>query len=200
MGATDGMYSGPWREIPDTCFVNWPEMKRFVSLAEIAKNLIDHHSITSGDSVGGSSLGGMVSIEISKIQRTPLVVLIGSARNRDEIAPLLLKMARFSDIAPIAFIQMIAGRVPSQAAGMFADSDPDFIRQASKALQNWEGYGSTCPDLLRIHCSRDCMIPCPREGHVIKGAGHLVAMTHAEQCVGIVRGALEESGGNAIEN
>ena len=41
-------------------------------------------------------------------------------------------------------------------------------------------------NILRIHGEKDLIIKCPKKAEVIKGAGHLVAMTHSDECIRIL--------------
>ncbi|MCB9770165.1 MAG: hypothetical protein H6752_18355 [Candidatus Omnitrophica bacterium] len=199
MGTNNAMYEGPWREMEDCRFINWPKLDGDTTLPEIAEMVIEKNSIGPEDWVGGSSMGGMVSLEISKVLGNPQVVLIGSAKSTREISQVLFNLARFSDLTPIVFLQTISGSTPLKFGKVFANSDPDFIRKAIKALRSWEGGESTPAKILRMHGSRDLIIPCPNEGHIIQGAGHLVAMTHAEECVAILRRMIGEGEGLDLE-
>ncbi len=66
---------------------------------------------------------------------------------------------------------------------MFSSSDPDFIRNMSKAIFSWEGLNSDVP-VLRIHGKKDAVIPYPPTDvdHTIDG-GHLIVMTHPLECI-----------------
>ncbi len=191
MGTNNAMYEGPWRELSGVVYLNWPKLEKEISINEIAQRIIEENSIESSDWVGGSSLGGMVSLEISKILGNPQVILLGSAMHINEITPLLMKLAKFTHLTPVGFLQMISGSAPMRVSQVFANSDPDLIRKAGHALRKWEGGESTQAKILRIHGSRDLIIPCPKEAHIIHGGGHIIAMTHAEECVSIVKSAME---------
>ena len=194
MGTNNAMYEGPWRELSGVQFLNWPKLEKEISIREIAQRIIDENKIEPKDWVGGSSLGGMVSLEISKILGNPQVILLGSAMHTGEITPLLMKLAKFTHITPFGFLQMISGSAPIRLSQVFANSDPNFIRKAGHALRDWAGGEATQAKILRIHGSRDLIIPCPNEGHIIQGGGHIIAMSHPEQCVALVRETMESSG------
>ena len=66
MGASKEMYQGAWLKFPGIACINWPRHQGEASLSEVADRLIQEYGITSNDWIDGSSLGGMVAIEIYK--------------------------------------------------------------------------------------------------------------------------------------
>ena len=88
MGANSNTYSGPWREIEDCRFVDWPQYNQEESITDLANRLIEIHHIWKEDIVIGSSMGGMVALEMANIMELKVVILFGSAINPLEISPL----------------------------------------------------------------------------------------------------------------
>lgn len=87
MGANTSMYTDAWRNLPNVVFLNWPRHQGDTALSDVAARFIQEHGITANDWIGGSSLGGMVALEIYKQLNNPVVVLLGSAMNHDEVQP-----------------------------------------------------------------------------------------------------------------
>ena len=186
MGANSKMYQGAWLDVnPATC-IDWPSYKGEASLSELAERVAAHYRIKDNDTLIGSSMGGMVALEISKLLHLDRVVLVGSAIGVSEMNSLLTLMTPFVDFAPIAFFQKFAGRHDSLFQQMFASSDAVFMRTMCKAISTWDGYPGNLTRLTRIHGEKDKVIKCPRDCHVIKGAGHLVPITHARECVDLI--------------
>ena len=186
MGADETMYPGPWPALPGSAFINWPGYKGEKTLALVAKRLIAEHQIKDGDTVVGSSLGGMVGCEISKVVRLERLVLIGSAINKGEISALLSRLHPLADLAPFEFLRRAAAKAPFEVAQMFGRSEPAFTRAMCRAIFEWDGLGSGIRP-LRIHGRKDLVIPLPREVDCVLPGGHLISMTHAEECVEFVR-------------
>ncbi len=69
---------------------------------------------------------------------------------------------------------------------MFRVADPAFIKTMCVAASNWSGYVGDLSSILRIHGEEDQIIKCPKDAEIIKGAGHLVAMTHPGECIRIL--------------
>lgn len=191
MGATNAMYTGVWRELPDSRFHDWPEWTGEASIKALATRLIGLHEIKKGDVVMGTSLGGMVACEIANQIALSRLVLIGSARSPQEINGLLRVLQPLVDTVPFEVLQFSAGKIPKELSMMFHQSDPRFVRSMCKAVLNWEGL--TCEvKTTRIHGNRDFIIPEPRSGvdWTIDGGGHLIVMSHAGACMEVIRKAL----------
>lgn len=183
MGADSSMYRGPWRDLDDAIFVDWPKYRGEKTLAELADRLILEHGITTDDLVVGTSMGGMVALEIAARLNHKRVILIDSATSRHEINPLLALLAPLAKITPLRLSQVIAGSTSGELGKMFNRAEPAFIRAMCKAISQWEDVDFPADRIVRIHGTRDHVIRCPDECFEIEDAGHLAAMTHAEECV-----------------
>ena len=176
------MYGESWRKELDGQFHDWPEWQGEQTVTDVAKRIIEEHKVESGDTVVGTSLGGIIACEIANIIELDRIILIGSARRKEEVNRILSILHPLIDLAPIAFIQMSSGKLPSDLKEMFTHSDPAFIRNMSKAIFRWEGLQSDVP-VLRIHGTNDLVIPNTKEtDHEIDG-GHLIVMTHPLECI-----------------
>lgn len=187
MGATSAMYGELWKTEFEGQFHNWPKWQGERTLQDIAERIIQEHRIEPGDTVIGTSLGGILACEIANQVNLKRIVLIGSAQRKEEINSILSALHPLIDLAPIAFIQMSSGKLPSDLTDMFSHSDPEFIRNMSKAIFSWDGLKSNVP-VLRIHGEKDLVIPPPKgTNHMIHG-GHLIAMTHPLECIQLIKG------------
>ena len=183
MGATSALYDALRLEIEfEVNFPDWPAYKGEPTYRDVARRLIDEYDISDGDIVGGSSLGGMVALEIAKLIRPKTIVLLGSAVNRREVQSVLSIISPLAALAPVSLMQRLVGKHHSLAAQMFSQSDPEFIRNMCLYLPSWPGYSGPNEGLFRLHGRRDRIIPCPARGaEVIEDAGHLLAITHPEK-------------------
>jgi hypothetical protein len=186
MGATSAMYGGPWRDLPDSDAIDWPEYQGEKTIAQIAARLIAEHNISTEDSIIGSSLGGIVALEIHAIINLQQVVLLGSAVSRTEINPLLVALAPLAKITPLGLIQHLAGKSDALLPTMYAKVDADFVRAMCLAISNWNGYAGDTQAVTRIHGQRDHIIRCQTDATIIPNAGHLIAITHAKECIAVI--------------
>lgn len=183
MGATSAMYNGLKHKLGfKVNYLNWPEYRGEKTYADMARRVVRENDITAADAVGGSSLGGMVALEIAQLIGPKAVVLLGSAANRKEVQPLLSLLSPLATAAPVTIIQALVGKHRSLVSTMFADSDPEFIRAMCAYLPSWEGYDGPMDKIRRLHGRKDHVIPCPAAGcEIVEEAGHLLAITHAAE-------------------
>lgn len=187
MGANAKMYTSNsiWQTIPNAMFLDWPQWNGELSLSDIADSIIELYLIKKGQILIGSSLGGMAALEIARKTDAKQTILLGSAQQRNEINSFLVGLAPLAKITPLRFIQALTGKSNSDFLNMFRSVDPEFIRHMCLAINNWEGLNlNTC---IRIHGSKDFVIPCPNKAKVVEGAGHLLAISHAEECVELIK-------------
>ncbi|CUS39734.1 conserved hypothetical protein [Candidatus Nitrospira nitrosa] len=183
MGADRRMYPIPWSSLPEFFAHDWMPYANELSLADVARSMCEAMSIEDGDILVGSSLGGMVACEITKIRSIPVLYLIGSAVQKEEINGLLALLHPLAKIAPIEWLRFLAGKIPMDVAQMFAEIEPSFIRAMCSAIFQWDGLGATNTKVFRIHGKHDIVIPVPMQADLLLDGGHLISMTHAEECV-----------------
>ena len=58
-----------------------------------------------------------------------------------------------------------------------------------RAIFTWPGLDTTRLRPLRIHGRRDRVIPPPATADLLLEGGHLIAMTHAAECVACLQSA-----------
>jgi pimeloyl-ACP methyl ester carboxylesterase len=185
MGADASMYDLLRQDLDfEITFINWPKYRNEKTYSETAKRIIEENGIKEGDIVGGSSLGGMVAIEIAKQKESAVIVLLGSAICPAEIQGILTLLAPGVLITPISLVQLLVGKFNDIVTKMFTAADPNFISAMCQYLPKWPGVKELKIPLFRIHGEKDHVIPCPKTGcEVIPAAGHFVAITHAKVCV-----------------
>ncbi len=183
MGGTGEMYAGPWRDIPGAVFVDWPEYRGEKEIQEVAARVVEEHGIRDGDTVIGTSLGGMVACGISRIARLRRLVLVGGVRHPDEVSGLLRLFHPLAGLAPLEFVRRAAGKAPGELARMFAEADAEFVRAMCFAVFRWRGLDLGGVRPVRIHGRRDRVVPLPKDVDLVIDGGHLIAMTHAGEFV-----------------
>ena len=186
MGADSTMYPEKhFSRLTGISFAEWPEYKNESSIQAVAERVIEEYVINKKMIVGGSSLGGVVAIQIAKITGIKKVILIGSATHPKYINPMLQKLSVISGMAPVKFLQFLAGKInytgKSVISTMFEKSDSRFIKAMPKALLDWEGIGGYKGIICHIHGQLDRVIypPCSNV-EIIPAGGHVISMTHGE--------------------
>lgn len=186
MGADHRMFPAPWSDLPDFRAHDWVTSPGLTSIRQVAEVMVDVAGIADGDTLVGCSLGGMVAVEITKLRRIPQLFLVGSAVKKEEMNSWAARLHPLAGKVPISWLKKAAGKLPHEAATMLAEADPDFIRRMCLAIFRWEGLGETDTRVWRIHGRKDLMIPAPEKCDLLLGGGHLIAMTHARECVTFV--------------
>jgi pimeloyl-ACP methyl ester carboxylesterase len=187
MGADRRMYPEPWSDISDFIAHDWVPYSGELSLREIALAMCDACRIEDGDDLIGTSLGGMVACEITKIRKIRRLYLLSSAVRKEEICKLLAILHPLTRIAPIDWLRVSAGKIPLEVTKMFAGSESLFIRAMCSAIFQWEGLGPSETKVLRLHGRRDLVIPPPKEVDLLLEGGHLISMTHPMECTVFIK-------------
>ncbi len=184
------MYPAPWTSLEGFKAADWTGLFKARTLSELVSAIVEKQNIRDGDTLIGSSLGGMVACEITRLRHIPKLFLVGSAIRRDEINPWLAALHPLADLAPMEWLRISAGKAPGELAAMFADTDAEFVRAMCKAVFQWEGLGVTQAKVLRLHGRQDHVIRPPVNADLLLEGGHLIAMTHAPECVAFVKRQL----------
>ncbi|HWZ94120.1 MAG TPA: alpha/beta hydrolase, partial [Opitutaceae bacterium] len=186
MGADSEMYSGVWRTLPNCFFIKWPPYKNENSIEKISQRVAEEAEIKDGAILVGSSLGGIVACEIAKLRNLSHLFLVGGAKKKEEINDFLALIHPLADLLPIEFIQMVAGKIPNEVTKMFNRSQAEFIRAMCQAIFEWPGLDDAVFKPARIHGRFDRVIPVPPDAGKIVDGGHLIAMTHRQECVDFI--------------
>ncbi len=187
LGADRRMYPPPWGTLPNLAAHDWVPCQGEKSLAEVAQAMCIAREIRDGDVLIGSSLGGMVACEITKIRNIPRLYLVGSAIRKDEVSRLLAALHPVARVVPFDWLRLSAGKIPNELAQMFATVDPAFVQAMCSAIFEWGGLGPSGTKIFRIHGKRDLVIPPPEKVDLLLDGGHLISISHAEDCVQFIR-------------
>ncbi|MDP1581731.1 MAG: alpha/beta hydrolase [Candidatus Didemnitutus sp.] len=190
MGADHRMYVGPWLRLANCRFLDWPTESTDVSIDALARHIVEKEHICDGAIIIGSSLGGIVACEIAKIRKIEHLFLIGSAQKAEEISGFLRAIHPLVDLAPMAFIQRASGKMPNELCQMFRDTDAQFVRNMCRAIFTWDGLPDKLTQVHRLHGRHDLVIPPPQGVGDLLSGGHLLAMSHAEECVQFIESQL----------
>lgn len=193
MGADERMYPAPWSQLPGFRAHNWYGCSEARTIPELAELVCARAGIAEGDILVGSSLGGMVACEITRLRRIPLLILVGSAMHPREVRRPLLALTPLIHVTPMPVVRFVAAAVPGTIATMIADSDPVFIRRMVPALANWTGCDVSSTRTLRIHGRWDPLIRPPADADLLLNGRHAIALSHPEECVRFVAARIAEN-------
>lgn len=144
----------------------------------------------------GLSFGGIMVIEVAKLIGTEKVILISSAKNRDEI-PFYFRLAgsiRLHRLIPAEFLKssnflsnwFFGAETPEEKAllkNILEDTDPVFLKWAIDKILTWKHFGPNPVQLNHLHGDRDRILPIRlvQSPIVIKGGGHLMTLDKNEE-------------------
>jgi pimeloyl-ACP methyl ester carboxylesterase len=189
---------------------DWIEPLPDESLASYGRRMAEHVAPTEPFVLGGMSFGGMLAQEVARHCQPKALVLLSTCRTHSAIPAygrLLERLARAVSNRLLSQSVRVSSKIVEMfhpglspdhgrlIAKMFRDSSPDFLRWAAGALLQWEAEALDLP-VYQLHGENDSVIPLARVGevNVIRGAGHLVSLTHADEVNEFIREALRDVG------
>ena len=166
--------------------LDWPPFKPHWRLADYAAEIVQRAEIAPGALIGGTSMGGMVALEIARQVSVSRVLLISSCNAREQVAKILLRLSPLAPLVPFE-VAALTPRVPGlrphrrEVVEMAHRADPSFLRWCFREIAAWRGYHGDRSFIRQIHGSADRVLPVrhQRPDTVVPGAGHLMVMTHA---------------------
>lgn len=166
------------------------------NMASYAKNLSTQIDSTTRYSIIGVSLGGMLAIEIAKIMQPEEVILIASAKTKNEIPAL------YHFFKTIKIYRLFGGRFykfwtillqplyePMDKADqklwrkMMKEKNPKFMKRAVRCIVEWDNENYTGIKLLHIHGNKDRTLPIKNihEPVVVENGTHVMTLTKGEE-------------------
>jgi esterase/lipase len=174
---------------------DWIEPDKNDTLASYAQKMVNHYHIEGNSIVIGTSLGGMVAVEIAKIVHPEKVILISCPKTVNEM-PAFLKVFRVVPVykfipaksfSSLGFlIRLVFGQMAQNGIWLFKDmlrkSSPTFSRWAMAAALHWDNM--TIPtNLYHITGDKDLVFPSKniKNAEIIKGGEHTMVFEKADE-------------------
>jgi pimeloyl-ACP methyl ester carboxylesterase len=206
LGADTRLYNNIDLHEHDVTPVDWIEPNKRDTLATYAQKLIHQYNITSNSVVIGTSLGGMIAIEIAK--QTPLnkVILISSIKTIYEEPGYfswfrkvpLYKIVPKKLYTSLGFmIELIFGRMDPNDVWLFRDmlknSSPKFLSWAMTAALKWDNK-IIPPNVYHIIGDKDLVFSHKKikNAMVVKGGTHIMIFDKAKQINKLLKGILKK--------
>jgi pimeloyl-ACP methyl ester carboxylesterase len=196
LGADTRLYNNI--EIPDefeVVPVDWIDPHKTDTLVTYAQKLIYQYDIRPNSIVIGTSLGGIITIEIAKKVSLKKAILISSIKTNEE-KPAYFKVFRALPIYKLfpekalptiaLLIKPVFGKMAANDAWLFHDmlikSSPKFIKWAMGAILKWDNL-IIPPNVYHIHGDNDHVFPIRhiKDATVVKGGSHIMIFDKAKQ-------------------
>jgi pimeloyl-ACP methyl ester carboxylesterase len=156
----------------------------------------------------GTSLGGLVVIELSQIVSPHKIILIASVKSRDEL-PLFIRAMKFLHLhrlIPGSFykkmnglmIKRLGDRGDAEAARvireMMETANPAFIEWAIDAAIHWQSPQNIPNNIIHIHGSADRLFPIRniKGALVVEKGSHIMNITKSTGVNGLILRALAD--------
>ena len=148
----------------------------------------------------GLSFGGMLAVEVSKIIPTKKVILIASAKNKNELPKWFLIAGKFklNSLVPSSLLKStnfitnwLFGVTTSTEKlllkNIIKDTDSNFLKWAINQIVNWNNL-SVPQNCIHIHGTNDRILPAKhlKIDFRIKNGGHFMTVNKAKEIEKII--------------
>jgi len=148
----------------------------------------------------GLSFGGMLAVEVSKIIPVKKVILIASAKNKNELPKwfLFAGKLKLNHIVPSSLLKTtnfitnwLFGATTSSEKlllkNIIKDTDSNFLKWAINQIVNWKNL-SVPQNCIHIHGTNDRILPAKylKVDYHIKNGGHFMTVNKAKEIEKII--------------
>lgn len=183
-----------------THYISWEMPQRNESLESYVFRLREQIDTSKKFSILGVSFGGIIALELSKIINPENIILISSVSKQQQLPTTLRFISKIGilNILPIHFIKppkfilnfLFGAENKQLLENIIADTDPKFVKWALNALANWKNENQF-NNVIRIHGSKDKLIPLKGEAIKVVDGGHFMIVDKAEEISKILNGYLK---------
>ena len=196
LGADARMYAPQLKILPGAIVLEHQTPIPFESLRSYAHRLSAQIDRSKPFTLVGTSLGGILALEIGRILNPEKVILIASVKHRGELPAWmramkylrfhrLLSGKRFINVSILGAQKLLMKRdtrIAKLIIDMHRDADPAFVEWAMDAVINWDGQADYPKDVIHIHGTRDRLFPFSNAHNAIAvtGGTHVMGLTQAQ--------------------
>ena len=210
MGADERLFDGQKAALPSVLAAHWIPVEPGDTLPSYARRLAAAVDPRGPCFLGGCSFGGMLALEMTRHLDARACFLIATIRSPDEfpwwlraLEPFVAALPGFSLGIPGRLVSLVLRVANSRFSParrsvlrQFADADGRHVRWAGLAALRWKPTLGPIPcPVFQIHGDRDWLLPFRRTHPdlLVRGAGHLLPVTHPEAVNQFLRDHLSET-------
>ena len=208
LGADARMYEPQLKVLRNTKVLEHFVPEKKDTLATYAQKISTQIDTTTPYILIGTSLGGMVAMELSKILQPDKVILLASVKARSELpiwmrsmkylnAHKLMSGKNFRDLSNANIRRLISKRdtrVAQLLRDMHDSANLEFIEWAINAIVKWKSPQEIRPDIIHLHGTADRLFPFRNAKNAIpiKGGSHVMNLTQPHDINRVLLEILEE--------
>ncbi len=208
MGSDGRMYDKLLSLYPNAEVIEFIRPYHKESIVEYAKRMAEKIDTTQPFYLLGTSLGGIITVEISKIIHPEKIILLASAKCRDEL-PVRLRVMKFLKIYRLIKAERVKqvkerkilkthkkkGNIPTEKLlAMNEEADANFIDWGADAVINWHGSSKDYrKDIIHFHGTKDGLFPARfiKNFIPVKGGDHFIALSLSDELAQQIVAAIQ---------
>jgi len=187
----------------ETTVIKWIEPKPKEELKSYAIRLTEQINQKDEFGILGVSFGGIVAIELSKLIKPSKLILISSVETSTQLPQTYVSLGKTQilNLIPNTLIKppkpllgfLFGAKNKQLLKQIIKDTEPEFIRWALNAIINWSNE-ETPIEAIRIHGTKDKLIPLKGEANEIKDGGHFMIVDKAEEISNLINEQMKYAG------
>ena len=188
-------------------YIEFTLPEKGTTLKQYAKSISTQIDTSQAYILVGVSLGGMICVELSELLKTDKVIIISSAKNRNEL-PFRYKFQKAIPIYKLfpskvlwlgaKFLQPLVepDRKHNKETfkSMLSAKDPKFIKRTIDMIIRWDRETNS-KTITHIHGDNDHTLPITKVkcDYVISNGSHMMTLTRGKEISAILNKELETS-------
>ena len=179
------------------CIIPYPNEDLDLYVKRLTQQIDQHEQF----SFLGVSFGGIIALELAKITNPVKVILISSVETSSQLPRLYLSIGKTGllNLIPSSMMKLpnvimyylFSAKDKNLLGNIIKDTDPEFIKWALKSILKWSNSSNHIKP-IRIHGTRDRVIPLKGEAIKIKDGGHFMIVDNAKEISRLVNEQMNE--------
>lgn len=184
--------------VPNAVYLPFPHQDKHDTMETYVRKFLPKIDTTQPFHLVGNSMGGIMTMELTRIIQPRKVVLISSVKSRHEM-PFILKHLKYTNAHKLlpgkGFIAAMelgslfkpeVMQVPgmrNMAVSMAKNNHPSFLYWCVDAIVKWNGKEDYRDDIIHIHGTKDEMFPFSRIKNpiAVRGGTHTMLLNRHEE-------------------
>lgn len=206
LGADERLYAKINLSGVEEHYLNWIDPEDCTTLAEYAAMYLPMIDTSEPFYLVGTSMGGMMAIELQKLINPEKMVLISTVKTRLELPVHLRTIAKIKldTLFSGSVIQNLSGMIDMVVSwqtqmqrtlflDMLYNCTPKFLEFAIHACINWNN-DQLPTNYVHLHGSRDPLFPASRaeQATIVEGGNHFMVYEMGDQISELIQKALDD--------